>query len=490
MRTTLRSIRDYLLTRKSPIATVFGDSIVGKTSRDLAEDVTKAAALLRSWGVCAGMRVGLLAENCYEWIVFDLAIIELDCISVALPESDVPIVERHIAMRWELNLILVSPRFAPSDIAAQPYVAYMTGQNPPNRRVIEALPTRHAALPDDHTYVFGSGSSGARKGMIATRSGIEAIAAEFAEAFQVNANDSILVFMPLSILQQRLFCYGALLLGVGLYITEPTQVFRAIRDLAPTILVAPPLFYDGVRERDLARLFGPATRVLIMGMAKPRRSTLNYFTNCGLPLYEAYALNECGLVAANTNSASCMGSVGKPLPGTEVRIAEDGEIEVRKLHMLTRGYFFHPTAPPVQWEPYSWWPTGDIGYLDAAGYLYVEGRKDDLLVLPSGHKLQPLSIEQVFEEESLIQRAVIFQDPHSPTLTLVVDTNLRAEPDIMKRLRSLVIQVNETLPEWCHIGLIQVAPEPFTPQNRLLTPNFKLNRFKIREAFLHSVSLT
>ena len=130
------------------------------------------------------------------------------------------------------------------------------------------------------------------------------------------------------------------------------------------------------------RLLGPKIRVLITGMAKSRLATLEYFREKNLPLFEVYALTETGMVSMNIPGDQKLGSAGKPVPGTDVRIAEDGEIWVRKPYFQIRGYFSGVT--PREWPDSEYWATGDIGHFDDDGFLYVDGRKDDIITTPSG----------------------------------------------------------------------------------------------------------
>jgi long-subunit acyl-CoA synthetase (AMP-forming) len=122
----------------------------------------------------------------------------------------------------------------------------------------------------------------------------------------------------------------------------------------------------------------------------------------GLPAFQGYGLTECGsVVAVNRPGADRPGSCGRPLPGVEVTIAEDGEIVVRSPSVMD-GYLGSP-AKPAEWR------TGDLGALDADGYLSVRGRKDSLIVRPSGRNLSPEWLETMLAAEPRIARAAVTQ---------------------------------------------------------------------------------
>jgi long-subunit acyl-CoA synthetase (AMP-forming) len=469
--------------RERTITTHEGGQFVRRTFETLAQDTAAAIEALRACGIRSGMRVGIISENSYRWLVCDLALIELRCISVPMPETDVSAADESLFEKNELNLLLVSSRYAPPDLVGLPRIMCMDGDNPPGRNADPAMPERFAMRDGDHSYVVGSGTSGNRKGMIVWRRGAEAIIEEFGAAFGTQAGDSILIFMPLWAWQQRLFYYGALAFGMDLYVVDSPMVFHAVRDLQPTIIIGPPVFYETIQRQNLCRLFGPRTRVLITGMAKARRDTLEYFREAGLPLFEVYALTETGLVSANVPAANRLGSAGSPVPGSEVRIADDGEILVKKPHFQTRGYFREVPRGPMGWASGDWFPTGDVGHFDADGFLYVDGRKDDTITNASGQKIQPAVIESELENSPLVRKAVVFQDSDHPYLIAVIDSDKRGEPDLAGGLQALIDAVNGKLPAWFQIERFIVAPEPFTPQNGFLTPNFKVSRARVAQAF-------
>jgi long-subunit acyl-CoA synthetase (AMP-forming) len=470
--------------RERVITTHEGGQFVRRSFETLAKDTTAAIERLKEAGLRAGMRVGVISENSYWWLVYDLALIELRAVGVPMPETDVSSSEASLFDTNELNLLLVSSRFRPAGIESRRDVMVIDAENPAGRRARPTMPVRYPALDGDHAYAVGSGTTGGRKGMVVWRRGVEAIIEEFGEAFGTRDGDSILIFMPLWAHQQRLFFYGAIAFNMDLHVVDAAMVFHAVRDLQPSIIIGPPVFYETFQRQNLCRWFGPKTRVLVTGMAKSRRSTLDYYRELGLPLYEVYAMTETGIVAANTPECQRLGSVGKPPPGTELRIAEDGEILVKKPHFQTRAYFRGgPAGLPHDWAGGEWFLTGDVGHFDEDGFLYVDGRKDDTIVNAQGQKLQPAIIEADLENTPLVRKAVVLQDADHPYLMAVIDSDQRGEPDLEPKLQALIDVVNEKLPSWFRIERFVVSPEPFTPQNGFLTPNLKVARPKIAQAF-------
>lgn len=470
--------------RERVITTHEGGQFVRRSFETLANDTGAAIEILRATGLRAGMRAGVISENSYWWLVYDLALIELRVIGVPLPDTDVSSSDASLFETNELNLLLVSTRFKPADFDSRPDVLLIDVENPPDRRARTTMPVRYPARDGDHAYAFGSGTTGGRKGMVVWRRGVEAIIEEFGEAFGTQPGDSILIFMPLWAHQQRLFFYGAIAFNMDLHVVDAAMVFHAVRDLQPSIIIGPPVFYETFQRQNLCRWFGPKTRVLVTGMAKSRRTTLEYYRELGLPLYEVYAMTETGIVGANTPENQRLGSVGKPPPDTEVRIADDGEILVKKPHFQTRAYFRGASPDvPQEWASSDWFYTGDVGHFDEDGFLYVDGRKDDTIINGQGQKLLPAVIEADLENTPLVRKAVVLQDADHSYLMAVIDSDQRGEDDLEPQLQALIDSVNEKLPSWFRIERFVVSPEPFTPQNGFLTANLKVARPKIAQAF-------
>ena len=159
-----------------------------------------------------------------------------------------------------------------------------------------------------------------------------------------------------------------------------------------------------------------------------------------------------------------------------MRIAEDGEIFVKKPHFQTRAYFRGGPDGALEWNSGDWFATGDVGHFDSDGFLYVDGRKDDTITNMAGQKIQPAVIEADLENSPYVRKAVVLQDGDHPYLFAVIDSDQRDDPDLDGHLQALIDSVNTKLPAWFRIERFVVSPEPFTPQNGLLTPNFKIAR--------------
>src|SRR5581483_5509482 len=312
----------------------------------LERDVEATRRSFARLGLGRDARVGILAGNSYEWVVVDLALQRLGALVVACPEHFAADAPRTLVDRLALDALCVLAREQGPPADAPP--ALLTIDDLAVRRADE----RHDALPagrdvpphwrpetDEYTVVFSSGTSGRVRGMMVNREGTEDTIDTFVHAFDVRASDTVLVALPLSNLQQRLMVYGALAHGCDVAVMPPARMLHALQRFQPTIVVAPPIFYQllvdrfegavgdrgvaaacalaAVRRagralppaavRPVARLahrplhdaLGGRIRVMVTGMAPTPRRVFDSLRGAGLPLFEAYGTTETGIVATN-----------------------------------------------------------------------------------------------------------------------------------------------------------------------------------------------
>jgi long-subunit acyl-CoA synthetase (AMP-forming) len=506
-------------------------ALVRKPYARVAEDVRRVGAALDAAGLLPGMRVGILAENSYGWIVHELALLERRCAMVCFPPQELAQVSlAELADKYALHLLLVSAREQQTRGEVWPWLAPIDRVDAPPARVREVVPVAaarnrgpHALDPDVYTLVFSSGTSGRLKCLLMSRRGTEVLVEAYGKSFPFRPDDSILVVLPLSNFQQRLMVYTALWYGFDLLVTEPSLMFRSLKEMRPTILAGPPLFYEtvenryrnlplgrrlaldavgalvrlvpvGLRARVQARLFAPfheafggRARLLLTGSAPSRPSTLDLFARLGLPLFQVYGLTETGFVSWNLPGRNRPGSVGQLVFAGTVEIAADGEILVRYPQPQSHGYLF----VDEQEEQRTFLPdgriaTGDIGRIDDDGYLYILGRKKQIIVTQGGYKVQPEVLEQALEESPEVARAVVFGGDELAGLVGLVSLRqggLSAEA----RVRSTVDDLNARLPPPSQISRVVFTTTVFAADNGLLTRNLKVDRRRVFERFRSSI---
>jgi long-subunit acyl-CoA synthetase (AMP-forming) len=505
------------------------NQLTRKSYPDVYADVETLCSHLRGAGVVPGMRVGLAAENCYEWVVLDLALINLRCVLVAFPlEEFARTTADELAERYALHLLLLSDNERKRRPEAREWITTLGAKNfgpVTPRRPSFMLDVEGGDVqpldPDVYTLVFSSGTSGKMKCLLMSERGTAAVLEGWG-SFQFKSDDAIFVVLPLSNFQQRLMIYTAIRYGFDVLLTDHLRLFQALKEMRPTLLAGPPLFYEVAENRfrslpphkrrllsgvgKALRLLRPASlrgalqrrcfapfheafggrmRLMLSGSAPIRRSTLDLFALAGLPLYEVYALTEFGFVSWNLPGDCRPGSVGKPMFKDAVTIAGDGEIILHHKHLLSRGYLYGDAEEErktfIGGDRIA---TGDIGRFDEDGYLYIVGRKKQIIITQGGYKIQPEALEKAIEQSDAVGRAVVFGGGELSTPVALVSLRADAEAqEARKSVRSLVAKLNADAPTPSRIGRVVFTDTQFRMDNGLLTRNLKLDRRAIYEKF-------
>ena len=161
--------------------------------------------------------------------------------------------------------------------------------------------------------------------------------------------------------------------------------------------------------KNVRNLFGGSIRQCVTGAAPIAKEILEFFYACGVPVFEGYGMTETSTVAtANRAEAFRFGSVGQPLPGIEVKIADDGEVLLRGPNIF-QGYYKNDEATSETLEG-GWLHTGDLGRVDDDGFLYITGRKKDIIITAGGKNITPANLENGLKQNRWISQAVVIGD--------------------------------------------------------------------------------
>ncbi len=233
-----------------------------------------------------------------------------------------------------------------------------------------------------------------------------------------------------------------------------------------------------MRTRIRAR-FGGRLKGIVSGAARLEPEVGRFFLGLGLRLIQGYGQTEAGpVISANPPDAIRIETVGKALDGVDLRIASDGEILVRGGLMML-GYWNRPedTAATIR---DGWLHTGDIGELDADGYLRITDRKKDMIVLSGGENVSPARIESLLCAQPEIEQAVVLGDGQSSLSALIVPTDSGDDVSV----RSALSRVNDWLSVTERIRRHALVA-PFTVENHLLTPSNKVRRREVISLYRH-----
>ncbi len=324
------------------------------------------------------------------------------------------------------------------------------------------------------TIIYTSGTTGEPKGVMLSHANLTSNALDSAKDTETLPGDLGLSFLPLSHVYERVVDYTYFFRGITVaYIEQTELVSQALLEVHPTMVAAVPRFFEkiyatiiekGRRETGLKRAIfdwalrvatqaapwraygknvpwtvklrwrlanrlvyskiragmGGRIRTFTSGSAPLAVELLEFFWTVGLPIYQGYGLTETSPVVSSSNPKSYkVGTVGKPIAGVQVKIAEDGEILV-KGSCVMQGYYNKPDQTRETFTPDGWLLTGDIGRIDEDGFLLITDRKKELLKTAGGKFVAPAPIENLLKTSPLIANAMVVGDTRKFTSVLVV----------------------------------------------------------------------
>jgi long-chain acyl-CoA synthetase len=327
---------------------------------------------------------------------------------------------------------------------------------------------------------YTSGTTGTPKGVCLSEGAIHATAASLASAAQFSSGDRHLALLPLSTLLENVGgLYAPLLAGacavlmplakVGMAGASGLSIDTLITALATQRATTAILIPEMLRGLCSALMHGgvrPSTlRFLAVGGATVSPTLLAHARNAGLPVYEGYGLSECAsVVALNTAATYRSGSVGRPLPHVQIRIGDEHEILVRGAGFL--GY----AGEDIQTN--DWYPTGDCGYFDAEGFLFLTGRRKNIFITSYGRNISPDWVESELLAHDAIAQAWVHGEAR-PWNCAVITVRTGASASAAE---AAVQSANGLLPDYARVRHWISSVEPFSPTNGELTPNGRLRR--------------
>jgi long-chain acyl-CoA synthetase len=412
---------------------------------------------------------------------------------------------------------------------------------------------RLAGVGDDDMclYIYTSGTTGPPKGCLLTHSNYRKVT-NMAQAEGVFSDDDLVyLFLPLAHAFALLIQFVTFDLGgsIAYWEKDPQKIIPNLLEVRPTYFPSVPRIFEkiytlansagdpaeikaavelGFKVRQMQEagepvpadlqaafdeadeklyvnvrnLFGGRIRQCVTGAAPISKEILEFFYACGVPVFEGYGMTETSTVAsANRADAFRFGSVGKPLPGMEVKVAEDGELLLRGPNIF-QGYFKNEDATRETLAG-GWLHTGDLGRVDEDGFIYITGRKKDIIITAGGKNITPANLENGLKQNRWISQAVVVGD-RRPYLIVLITLDPEEAPAFAEQhglkveelpeseamraeVQKAIDQVNAGVGRVEQIKKFKILPHDLSQETGELTPTMKVKRNVVNEKFAGEV---
>jgi len=534
---------------------------------------------LKDLGLQRGDKVIILSENRPEWVITDHANLCLGASTVPIYTSLVPEQIKYIIDDSDAKAVVVScddlwkkvEAVKPSLTKVRHFITFL--EEAPagvltfndvlerGRKLDERNPGLfeslvHAVKPEDEaSLIYTSGTTGVPKGVILTHNNFLSNVKTCVSILDFTHKDTVLSFLPLSHVLERMVTYVYVYAGVHIGYAESIEsVGVNLLEIRPTIMVGVPRVFEKIyakvmdnvlssstlkkkifywalkvgkeygrrklnretipgglqRKRNLAHKLvfskivektGGRVRFFVSGGAPLSKDIAEFFYALGLLILEGYGLTETSpVISLNTFDNIKFGSVGKPIPGVEAKIAPDGEILTRGPHVM-KGYYKKEAETREAFEG-GWFHTGDIGHIDKDGFIIITDRKKDIIVTAGGKNVAPQPIENILKTNPYISNAVVIGDRRRFVCALIVpnfeklekyaqSSNIpfagRAElvrnEHVVNFIKAEVDRATPNLAQYERVKRIALLERDFEIEKGEMTPSLKVKRNIVEQKY-------
>jgi long-chain acyl-CoA synthetase len=510
-----------------------GGAVLDYRWGQVLDEARRMAQNLREGGLQSGDRVAMLAKNSAHFVIAELAIWMAGGATVAIFPTETAENIRYVLQHCDARLLFVGKL---DDWAAQqagvpaglPCIALPLAPATGFERwdaIVERTPTlagRPSRGADELAMLlYTSGSTGQPKGVMQSFGAVTAASQGIvdyglAQDGGVVLERRALSFLPLAHCFERAWVQCAALIGghVHLYFGESLATFMDdLKRARPTVFVSVPRLWTKFQQGVFARMpaaqldalldnpaAAPAVGKQVLaslgldavvragtGSAPMPPALLRWYQRLGLALYDGYAMTEDFAYShSSTAEAHAPGRVGRPNPGVQVRLAEDGEILIKSPGRMA-GYFKDPTLTAASFTEDGFFCTGDLGEYDEQGLLNLTGRKKELFKTAKGKYVAPAPLEGRLSAHPMVELALVGGSGQAAAhALLLLDENLRPRlgdaalrAEVEAEMARLLERVNETVASHERLQFIAIVAEPWTIANGCLTPTMKIKRRRI-----------
>lgn len=543
------------------------------------QKVISLALALHRLGLKKGDKLVIFSENRPEWVITDLATISQGALTVPIytsltgsqaeyiiDDSDASFIvvscpelrEKIEGIRGNLKKVKYYITFEPQKVDGFLNLSELLEMG---KKIAEEEPGLFQQLADqvkpedEASLIYTSGTTGVPKGVILTHRNFVSNVKTCVAMFDITFRDTVLSFLPLSHVLERMVMYAYLYAGTTIAFAESIEaVAQNLVEVKPHIMVSVPRVFEKIYARVMdnilnssplkRRIFfwayrvgkkygakqlkgekissclrlkrqiahklvfskiiertGGRVRFFISGGAPLAKDIAEFFYALGLVIYEGYGLTETSpVLAVNRPGALKFGTVGRPIPEVEIKIAPDGEILARGPNVM-KGYYKKEAETREAFEG-GWFHTGDIGYLDEDGFLVITDRKKDIIVTSGGKNVAPQAIENLLKTSPFINTVVVLGDRRKFISALVVPNFEKLEalarekgwtyasrlelinrPEVVEFIQSEIDRACAGLASYERVKKIALIDHEFEIEKGEITPTLKVRRAAIENRY-------
>lgn len=507
---------------KQPVNGVVHDFTWHETS----QQVRKVAATLLAMDLPKGSHIAILSKNCAEWFITDLAIMLAGHVSVPIYSTAGEKTIRYVLDHAKCPVIFVGKLDdTEKQVAAIDdkivKLAFPYPNIPADKQwdeILQASPYMDKPIPaldSVMTIVYTSGSTGNPKGVVHNYESICWAASNSLNELKVDQSDRILSYLPLAHITERVLVeIASFYSGMRINFLESLDTFsRDVNATEPTLFISVPRLWTRFQMGVLANmpqkkldfilripiLSGLVTKKIRtkLGLGKARlcasgsapipASTLEWFRKIGINISEGWGMTE------NSAYGTCcvpfradkIGCIGRAYSGVDIRIAEDGEIQVKGPCNM-KEYYLEPDKTAEVMTPDGYLKTGDKGSIDSDGYIKITGRLKEIFKTAKGKYIAPVPIESKLMANSSIEQVCVTGSKLKQPIGLIVlsDEALKLDKEeLEKSLLATLDEVNATLESHAVLDRLVIMQDEWTVDNGLLTPTLKLKRHNLEEHY-------
>ena len=499
-----------------------------QTWTDFENKVHDAACAFLAKGLTKGASVAILAGNIPEWSIIDIAAIAAGGVGVGIYPTSSREQCEFIIRHSDAEFVVVDTVAQLAKVSAGEFknvkqiVCIEDGTfgdflDEGREHLEQYLPQVEQigfnADPEDIAImVYTSGTTGEPKGAMLSHRYILNSVESLRESVPIFDSDIAFSYLPGCHVAERISgIYNRLYNGSAAYFVDDlSRLYEYMLEVKPTVFASLPRFFEKIHASIVAKhgtenidpqivkdAFGGNIRLLTSGGAPLPAEIAQFFADAGVPILQAYGLTENICVAFNRADDLKFGTVGKPMPMCEVKIAGDGEILV-KSPMMFSGYYKDPEKTAEMFTDNGWLKTGDLGELDEEGFLKITGRKKEIIVLSSGKNVAPALIENIVKESHLISHCFVHGDGRSYCVALVTlnqnesgsngsYTEFARSPEMRDAVEKIIERSNARVSSSEQIKRFAILDRDFSPEFDEVTPTMKLKRDVVAKNFREEI---